>query len=90
MIAPSEADRVLQKQLSADSIESGSSQKKLPPKQLSLKTLGKASISRDSTSQSRLSPLREKQLVSALVELKVNDAKIGPLLSKKNSFERCE
>ena len=32
--------------------------------------------------------MREKELVSALVELKVNDAKIGPLLNK--SFEKCD
>lgn len=34
--------------------------------------------------------MREKELVSALVELKVNDAKIGPMLSKTGSFERYE
>ena len=47
---PSDADRIFDKHLSTESIESFSPQRKLPPRQLSLKTLGKGSISRNSSS----------------------------------------
>ena len=35
-------------------------------------------------------PLRDKELIDALVELKVNDQKLGPMLSKSNSVKKYE